>query len=102
MSDENAVPWRSELAGQAHACGHDAHMAMLIGAARLLSARRDRLAGQVLFVFQPGEEAVGGADMMLDEGLLDPAIRGRSHARVRDPSVSYLARGQRRDARRAR
>jgi amidohydrolase len=76
MSEENSVPWRSEVAGKAHSCGHDAHMAMLIGAARLLSARRDRLAGKVLFVFQPGEEAVGGANMMLEEGLLDPQFAG--------------------------
>jgi hippurate hydrolase len=76
MMEENAVPWRSEFPERAHACGHDAHMTMLIGAARLLCERRDRLAGRVLFVFQPGEEAVGGAEMMLEEGLLDREFAG--------------------------
>jgi amidohydrolase len=54
-----------------HACGHDTHVAMLVGAARLLAARRDRLAGRVLFMFQPGEEGYHGARYMIDEGLLE-------------------------------
>ena len=54
-----------------HACGHDTHTAMLVGAAKLLAAHRDDLAGRVLFMFQPGEEGHHGARFMLDEGLLD-------------------------------
>ncbi|WP_190814992.1 M20 metallopeptidase family protein [Saccharopolyspora pogona] len=56
-----------------HACGHDLHTAALVGAARLLSAEREVLAGKVVFMFQPGEEGHGGAQLMLDEGLLDAA-----------------------------
>ncbi|WP_049580059.1 M20 metallopeptidase family protein [Streptomyces sp. SBT349] len=56
-----------------HACGHDLHTTMLAGAARLLAAHRDRLAGNVLFMFQPGEEGFDGAGHMLAEGLLDAA-----------------------------
>ncbi len=54
-----------------HACGHDLHTAGLVGAAKLLSARRDELRGNVIFMFQPGEEGPGGAKPMLDEGLLE-------------------------------
>ena len=57
--------------GYMHACGHDLHTAGLIGAARLLAARRDELAGNVIFMFQPGEEGWNGAGVMLGEGLLD-------------------------------
>ncbi|WP_043264249.1 M20 family metallopeptidase [Streptomyces sp. CT34] len=59
--------------GNMHACGHDLHTAMLAGAAKLLAAHRDRLAGEVLFMFQPGEEGYDGARHMLAEGLLDAA-----------------------------
>ncbi|MEV6985550.1 M20 family metallopeptidase [Sphaerisporangium sp. NPDC051017] len=63
----------SELPGRMHACGHDLHTTMLAGAAHLLAARRDRLAGNVVFMFQPGEEGAGGAKIMIDEGVLDAA-----------------------------
>jgi hippurate hydrolase len=76
MPEENDVPYRSERAGAAHMCGHDAHMAMLVGAARLLAERRDALSGSVLFMFQPGEEGAGGAGAMLEEGLLDRSFAG--------------------------
>ena len=56
-----------------HACGHDLHTAMLVGAARLLSAHRDRLSGDVVLMFQPGEEGYDGARHMIDEGVLDAA-----------------------------
>jgi len=61
-----------------HACGHDTHMSMLLGAARLLMDRRDQLAGRVLLMFQPGEEGFHGARFMLDEGLLDEGPHGAS------------------------
>lgn len=59
--------------GAMHACGHDLHTAGLVGAARLLHARRDNLPGDVIFMFQPGEEGHGGARVMLDEGVLGAA-----------------------------
>jgi hippurate hydrolase len=56
-----------------HACGHDLHTAMLVGAAKLLSARQAELPGNVIFMFQPGEEGPGGARIMVAEGVLDAA-----------------------------
>src|SRR5438132_258470 len=58
-----------------HACAHDLHTSMLVGAARVLAARRDQLAGDVVLMFQPGEEDGGGAGIMISEGVLDAAGR---------------------------
>lgn len=72
MPEETGLPYASRVEGAMHACGHDSHTAMLAGAARLLCAMRDRVAGTVLFMFQPGEEGHHGARFMLEDGLLDP------------------------------
>jgi hippurate hydrolase len=72
MTEKTGLPFSSEIDGAMHACGHDAHTAMLVGAARVLCARRDKLNGNVLFMFQPGEEGHHGARFMLEDGLLDP------------------------------
>ncbi len=71
MPEDTGLDFGSEHDGRMHACGHDLHTSMLVGAARLLSARKDDLAGKVLFMFQPGEEGHYGARFMLEEGLLD-------------------------------
>lgn len=70
VAEETNVDFASTN-GNMHACGHDLHTAGLVGAARLLAAHRDELAGNVIFMFQPGEEGFGGAKIMLDEGLLE-------------------------------
>ena len=69
LTDE---PFRSEN-GNMHACGHDLHTAGLVGAAQLLCAYRDELDGDVVFMFQPGEEGFNGASVMIREGVLDAA-----------------------------
>jgi hippurate hydrolase len=69
MPEDNALAFRSQRPNTMHACGHDAHTAMLAGAARLLAQRREGFAGEVVFMFQPGEEGFAGARVMLDEGL---------------------------------
>ena len=73
MPEDTGLDFASEVPGVMHACGHDTHVAMLVGAAKLLSARRDRLAGRVVFMWQPGEEGFGGAPIMIEEGVLEAA-----------------------------
>ena len=73
VQEESGIPYASELPGRMHACGHDIHTAGLVGAAHLLAGRREELAGDVVLMFQPGEEGQGGAKLMIDEGVLDAA-----------------------------
>ncbi len=75
LHEDTDLEFTSRTEGQMHACGHDTHTAMLVGAAKLLSARQAEIPGRVLFMFQPGEEGYGGAKFMLDEGLLSVPTR---------------------------
>ncbi|MDP1737227.1 MAG: M20 family metallopeptidase [Caulobacter sp.] len=72
LTEDTGLDFSSRTAGAMHACGHDTHVAMLAGAARALCAKKDQLAGTVMFMFQPGEEGWHGARFMLDDGLIDP------------------------------
>ena len=76
MHEDTGLDYASTVDDAMHACGHDAHTAMLAGAAHLLASHRGDLAGRVVFMFQPGEEGHHGARHMLDEGLLDTASEG--------------------------
>lgn len=71
MPEDTGLPFRSTVEGAMHACGHDTHTAMLASAARALCAKRDSIAGTVLFMFQPGEEGHHGARFMIEDGLLE-------------------------------
>jgi amidohydrolase len=79
IDERTGLPFASQIAGAMHACGHDAHTAMLLGAARVLSERRDAFQGTVVLIFQPAEEGPGGAEPMIAEGALD------------DPKVDAIA-----------
>ncbi|MFG1633360.1 M20 metallopeptidase family protein [Pseudonocardia alni] len=78
LPEDSGLDFASATDGVMHACGHDTHTAMLASAARLLADRRDRIAGRVVFMFQPGEEGFHGARHMIDEGVLDE-----------DPELAY-------------
>src|SRR5215207_1859216 len=73
MPEDTGLDFSSEFPGVMHACGHDTHVAMLVSAARLLSARQAELPGTVVFMWQPGEEGFAGAKYMLEEGVLEAA-----------------------------
>ena len=71
MPEETGLDFASRTPNAMHACGHDSHCSMLVGAARALSARKDQLPGTIVFMFQPGEEGHHGARFMIEDGLLD-------------------------------
>ncbi|MET3805707.1 hippurate hydrolase [Nakamurella sp. UYEF19] len=73
VTEDSGVDFASERPGAMHACGHDLHTAGLVGAARLLAARREQLTGDVVLMFQPGEEGEHGARLMIEEGVLEAA-----------------------------
>ena len=71
IEEENDVAYASQTRGTMHACGHDGHVAILLGAATLIARRRDELAGTVVLCFQPAEEGRGGAKAMVEDGVLE-------------------------------
>jgi amidohydrolase len=87
IDEESGEPFASEVPGRMHACGHDAHTAMLLGAARSLQAARETLSGNVVLLFQPAEEGPGGALPMIEAGVMDAEPRieavGMLHVDVR-------------------
>ncbi len=70
IQETGDVPFKSVVDGVMHACGHDGHTAMLLGTAKVLASMRDRLKGEVRFIFQPAEEGDGGARYMISDGCL--------------------------------
>ncbi len=75
IQDAKEVDYRSEHSGKMHACGHDVHTSVLLGAARILFGLREQLQGMVKLVFQPAEETVGGAKLLIEAGVLkDPPV----------------------------
>ena len=100
MPEDTGLDFASEVDGAMHACGHDSHTAMLVGAAHLLSNHRADIKGRVRFMFQPGEEGFHGARYMLDEGLLDapgdgeaPSFAFALHVTAAIPSGLVASRG---------
>ena len=75
MEEARPVPYASKIKGKMHACGHDAHVAMLLGVARFFSSIPDRVKGNIKWIFQPAEEGGGGGRLMVEEGALeDPKV----------------------------
>ena len=70
VSEETGLEYASRVPGKMHACGHDGHIAIALTTARVLAMRRDRLRGNVKFIFQPAEERIGGAARMIEDGVM--------------------------------
>ncbi len=75
IHEENDLPYSSQVPGKMHACGHDAHTAILLGVAMVLAEQKDKIRGNVKFIFQPAEETVGGAEKMIKEGVIEEFSR---------------------------
>jgi amidohydrolase len=71
LDEANQVPYVSKVKGKMHACGHDAHVAILLGVARVFSSNKDRVKGNIKWIFQPAEEGGGGGKVMVEEGVLE-------------------------------
>ena len=88
ITERTGLPFASEVEGKMHACGHDAHTAMLLGAAHVLNAMRETYAGTAVLLFQPAEEGPGGAEPMIAQGALDdPKVEAVAMLHV-DPRIA--------------
>jgi amidohydrolase len=92
VSEKTGLPYASQ-GPTMHACGHDLHMAMLVGAARLLTLHSDKLKGNVVLMFQPGEEGHDGARAMIDEGVIEASGRPADSAFALHVAASMLPNG---------
>ena len=83
IEETTHASYASKVAGKMHACGHDAHVTILLGVARFFASVRGRVAGNIKFIFQPGEEGFGGGRLMVEEGVLEnPKVDGVFAAHV--------------------
>ena len=77
LTDQKGLDYSSKIEGKMHACGHDAHTTILLGAARIINNHRDKISGNVKLFFEPAEETVGGARFMIKEQILEnPKVDG--------------------------
>src|SRR4030043_1249188 len=75
LEEANQIPYASKVKGKMHACGHDAHVAILLGVAKFFSSMREKVEGRIQLIFQPAEEGGGGGKVMVEEGVLeDPEV----------------------------
>ncbi len=89
LDEANFVPYASKIKGKMHACGHDAHVAILLGVARVLSSVRDQVKGNIKWIFQPAEEGGSGGKLMVDGGILEnPKVDAIFSSHV-FPSLSF-------------
>ena len=84
MREETGADWASTVEGRMHACGHDGHTAMLLGAAKYLAETRN-FSGRAVLIFQPAEETIGGGRIMVEEGIMDRFGVGEVYALHTDP-----------------
>ena len=74
VEEKTGLPFASKNPGVMHACGHDAHIAGLLGAAKVIKSHEEKLKGMVKLIFQPSEENCKGANLMIDNGILDDVV----------------------------
>lgn len=77
LEDKKTTTYTSNIKGRMHACGHDAHTTIALGAVKILNSIKDEFSGNIKFFFEPAEETVGGAQLMIEEGVLkNPSVDG--------------------------